>query len=39
LDDLEETIIACAEMTDIRGDADGPVEANVIESKVAKGKG
>ncbi|KAJ3286352.1 hypothetical protein HDU79_006560 [Rhizoclosmatium sp. JEL0117] len=39
LDKLEETIIAVSEMADIRGDATGPVEATVIESRVAKGKG
>ncbi|KAJ3411829.1 hypothetical protein HDV05_001671 [Chytridiales sp. JEL 0842] len=39
LDTLEETIVMCAELEDIRGDTEGPVEASVIESKVAKGKG
>ncbi|KAJ3090990.1 hypothetical protein HK100_007303, partial [Physocladia obscura] len=39
LDKLEETIIAVSEMADIRGDATGPVEATVIESRVVKGKG
>ncbi|KAJ3026354.1 UNVERIFIED_CONTAM: hypothetical protein HDU68_005799 [Siphonaria sp. JEL0065] len=39
LDVLEETIVALSEMADIRGDATGPVEATVIESRVAKGKG
>ncbi|KAJ3401106.1 hypothetical protein CcCBS67573_g07317 [Chytriomyces confervae] len=39
LDQLEETIVAVSEMADIRGDATGPVEATVIESRVVKGKG
>ncbi|KAI9335297.1 hypothetical protein BDR26DRAFT_822621 [Obelidium mucronatum] len=39
LDNLEETIVALSEMADIRGDSTGPVEASVIESRVAKGKG
>ncbi|KAI9209134.1 uncharacterized protein BJ171DRAFT_418999 [Polychytrium aggregatum] len=39
LDNLEETILAVAEMMDIRGDASGLPEAFVIESHVAMGLG
>lgn len=36
LDTLEETIIALAEVSDYRGDASGPVEGFVVESKLSK---
>ncbi|KAI8825695.1 uncharacterized protein EV422DRAFT_137193 [Fimicolochytrium jonesii] len=39
LDELEETIVTMAEVMDIRGDPNGPVEGVVIESKLVRGKG
>ncbi|KAJ3333407.1 hypothetical protein HDU76_008431 [Blyttiomyces sp. JEL0837] len=39
LDNLEETILAVAELADIRGDPAGPVEAVIVESKIQRGKG
>ncbi len=37
--ELEETVIALAEMLDLRGDPKGHAEGLVIESKLDKGKG
>lgn len=37
--ELEEAVLALAEMHDLRGDATGLCEATVIESRVAAGKG
>ena len=39
IEELEETIVTYAEIADLRGDPQGPVEATILESKVAKGKG
>ncbi|KAJ3154232.1 hypothetical protein HDU89_008299 [Geranomyces variabilis] len=39
LDELEETIVAIAEVMDIRGDATGAVEGTVVEAKLVRGKG
>ncbi|KAJ3296572.1 hypothetical protein HK104_001488 [Borealophlyctis nickersoniae] len=39
LDDLEENILAVAEVLDMRGDPEGLVEGVVIEAKLAKGRG
>ncbi|KAJ3091365.1 hypothetical protein HK102_000823 [Quaeritorhiza haematococci] len=39
LDELEETTFAVADLLDIRGDPEGPVEGVVIESKLHRGKG
>ncbi|KAJ3321738.1 hypothetical protein HDV06_003887 [Boothiomyces sp. JEL0866] len=39
LAELEETILAIAEVNDYRGDPTGPVEATVVESKMTKGFG
>ncbi|KAI9366714.1 hypothetical protein DFJ73DRAFT_805270 [Zopfochytrium polystomum] len=37
--ELEETIITMSELADLRGDPTGPVEATIIESRVARGRG
>ncbi|KAH6580945.1 hypothetical protein BASA60_002691 [Batrachochytrium salamandrivorans] len=39
LDDLEETILTVAEVLDVRGDASGPCEGVVIESKLNREQG
>ena len=39
LEALEEAILAQAELCDIRGDPQGPVEGVVIESNLEKGHG
>ncbi|KAJ3103161.1 hypothetical protein HDU96_009391 [Phlyctochytrium bullatum] len=37
--ELEEAILAMAEVSDLRGDVSGPVEGFIIESRVVKGQG
>ena len=39
LDQLEEVVSLQAELMDLRGDAGGPAEGIVIESRVEKGRG
>lgn len=39
LKDLEETILAIADINDFRGDSEGLVEGNIIEAKIAAGLG
>ncbi|KAJ3057464.1 hypothetical protein HK097_006392 [Rhizophlyctis rosea] len=39
LDELEETIVTMAEVMDLRGDPEGPVEGVVVEAKLVRGRG
>nr|KAJ3422964.1 hypothetical protein HK105_005313 [Polyrhizophydium stewartii] len=39
LDELEETILTVSEVLDLRGDAEGPCEATIIESKLSRERG